>query len=156
MKFTPYIHFAAADFISVSILCSFALLALFGIGILCLKIWPYSEPYSTLDNFGEPVEDADFEETGIGCETANMAPGTQLVEIDTAGLLTPPADVWVCEYFWTGTEIKFVRRVPLHAFDFTVSSAALHAASHPDALAAREDFLSAHHRPLPPGAPVQL
>lgn len=158
MKYTSY-TFAAADFISVSVACFITLVVFLFLGWLFIQIYPSPVDYS---GFDDPESDATFEdspdlsETGIACEIAKMAPGTQLVEVDTAGMLTPPAQVFVHEYVWTGSEIKFVRRVPLHEFDFIIpGSAAMHAASYPEALAAREDFFKSA-RPLCPSDDVRL
>lgn len=154
MQYTPY-TFAAADFVGVSIACFLTLVVFLCIGWVFCQLYPNPVEYS---GFRESDIDATFEdapdlsETGIACEIAKMAPGTQLVEVDTAGMLTPPQHVFVHEYVWTGSEIKFVRRVPLHEFDFIIpGSAAIHAASHPEAMQAREDFLLRHNRfdPLP-------
>ncbi len=156
MQFTPYTHFAASDLIAPWLACIIALVVFFGIGLLALHVWPTSATHEAT-GFDDPEGNATFEEdspdlseTGIACEIAKLAPGSQLVEVDTAGMLTPPANVWVHEYVWTGSKVEFVRRVPLHEFDFLIpGSAALHAASHPEALAAREQFLR-HNRFDPP------
>jgi len=154
MKFTPYTHFAASDLIAPWLACSIALVVFFAIGLLALHVWPTSAPHEAT-GFEDPEDDATFEdspdlsETGIACEIAKLPPGSQLVEVDTAGMLTPPANVWVHEYVWTGSEIKFVRRVPLHEFDFLIPGSAMHAAIHPEALAAREDFLGNVRKLLP-------
>ena len=142
MTFTPY-TFAATDFITPWLACIIALVLFFGIGLLALHAWPTREPYETT-HFSDDAtfEDGpDLSETGIAAEIAKLPPGSQLVEVDTAGMLTPPANVWVHEYVWTGSEIKFVRRVPLHECDFLIPGSAMHAASHPEALAARGQFL---------------
>ena len=157
MKYTSY-TFAAADFIEIGIVCFITLAAFLFIGWVFVQIYPSPSEFGT---FRESDIDATFEdspdlsETGIACEIAKMAPGTQLVEVDTAGMLTPPQHVYVHEYVWTGSEIQFVRRVPLHEFDFLIPGSAMHAASHPEALAARADFLSSH-RPLRPTDHVRL
>lgn len=173
MKFTPY-TFAAADFLSIT-------LSLVGGLLLFLALrWASSGFFDLIlsllggvKNFEEPDTDATFEgspdlsETGIAAEIAHLPPGTQLVEVDTAGMLTPPQHVLVHEYRWTGSAIEHVRSVPLHEFDFLIPGsaphpslselrrAASHAASHPEALAGREDFLSSH-RPLRPTDHVRL
>lgn len=64
-----------------------------------------------------------LEETGIAAEIAHLPAGSQLVEIDTAGMLTPPGAVIVHEYRWTGSAIEFVKTCPLHEFDFRVPGA---------------------------------
>ncbi len=154
MKYASY-TFAAADFIGVSVACFITLTVFLLAGWVILQIYPSPVEYSA---FRESDSDATFEgspdlsETGIACEVAKMAPGTQLVEVDTAGMLTPPQHVLVHEYRWTGSAVEHVRTVPLHEFDFLIpGSAAMHAASHPEALAAREQFMNRHHRfdPLP-------
>ena len=159
MKFTPY-TFAAADLIGVSLACFAALLFFFALGWAVLRLFNLGKDVA--ETFSEPESDATFEdsppdlsETGIACEITHMAPGTQLVEVDTAGMLTPPQHVFVHEYVWTGSEIQFVRRVPLHEFDFLIPGSAMHAASHPEALAAREDFFKST-RPLSPSDDVRL
>ena len=158
MKYTAY-HFAAADLIGVTIACFLGLSFFLLLGWATVRLFSFGVDLAQA--FSEPESDASFEdspdlsETGIACEIAKLPPGSQLVEVDTAGMLTPPAHVYVHEYVWTGSEIKFVRRVPLHEFDFLIPGSAMHAASHPEALAAREDFLKAH-RPLTPADQVSL
>ena len=149
MKYTIY-HFAAADFVGVTLACAAALLLWFALGWAVLRLFNLGHDVS--ESFEEPEEDVrwsavedapDLSETGVACEIAQMAPGAQLVEVDTAGMLTPPQQVWVHEYVWTGSAVKFVRRVPLHEFDFLIPGSAMHAASHPEALAAKAEFLKA-------------
>jgi hypothetical protein len=51
-------------------------------------------------------------------EIAGLAPGSMLVECDTAGMLTPPERLNVHVYRWTGSRIEFEKTVPLHELDF--------------------------------------
>ncbi len=143
MKYTAY-TFAVSDFVSTSVACCFALGLFLILGVIATSFFkgvPISDFQESEDNAS--FEDTpDLSETGIACEIAKLPPGSQLVEVDTAGMLTPPQHVWVHEYVWTGSKIQFVRRVPLHEFDFLITgSAVMHAISHPDALAAQETFL---------------
>ncbi len=122
MQFTPY-TLAISDLAAIAVIICLvvAVLILFGDWV-CEQFDPCAR------DFEEPADDAVFdsphlEETGIACEIAKLPAGAQLVEIDTAGMLTPPGQVWVHEYRWTGSAVEFVRRVPLHEFSFTVSGA---------------------------------
>ena len=143
MKYHVY-TFAASDFVMTAVACLSALVLFVILGVYVVSFFGATPGDAT--GFDDPETDATFEggpdlsETGIAAEIAKLPPGSQLVEVDTAGMLTLPKNVWVHEYVWTGSEIRFVRRVPLHEFDFLLPGSALHAASHPEALAAREDF----------------
>lgn len=125
MKFTPY-TFAAADFVGTSLACLMTLAAFLFLGWHFIQLF---DPCERTPEFDEPADDARFEEptreeTGIAAEVAKLPPGSQLIECDTAGMLTPPGQVWVHEYVWTGKAIEFVRTVPLHEFSFRVPAPA--------------------------------
>lgn len=94
----------------------------------------------------------DLAETGIAAEIAGLAPGSMLVECDTAGMLTPPERLLVHVYRWTGSRIEFEKTVPLHELDFVVppppSSAAEIRAGMLDAVPASPLRL------VPSGAPI--
>jgi len=119
MKFTPY-TFAVSDLFITGVLVLAVIFALCLFGRAVCELFDPCER-----EFEEPINDAAFHdspnlaETGIAAAIARLPPGTCLVEIDTAGVLTPPAEVLVHEYRWTGSQIEFVRAVPLHAFDFS-------------------------------------
>ncbi len=149
--------FAVADMLDTTLACGLALAVLFTIAYL--SILHFRTPYEYY-NFGKPIDDATFEdspdlgETGIACEIARLPAGSQLVEIDTAGMLTPPGQVIVNEYRWTGSTIEFVRRVPLHEFSFVVPHGTTQAQADeawrhllpatlddPETVAAREQFM---------------
>jgi hypothetical protein len=98
----------------------------------------------------------DLSETGIAAEIAGLAPGSMLVECDTAGMLTPPDRLVVHVYRWTGARIEFVKTVPLHELDFVApapqASAAEIRAGMLDAVPAAPLRLVPHGAPI--GRPV--
>lgn len=149
MKFHSY-TFALSDFAAIGIVIVVVILALCCFGDWICDLFDPCER----DHLDEAEEDAlieehrlqsaSLEETGIAAEIAHLPPGSQLVEIDTAGMLTPPGAVMVHEYRWTGSTIEFVRTCPLHAFDFTVpagsTEAPLGIREWPELKQAREQF----------------
>ena len=148
MRFTPY-TLALSDLVAVS---GTLLLAAF-------TLWFFAKAWCAYfdvprDHLEEPGSDPTFEETGVCCQLAKLPPGSILVEVDTAGVLTPPAQVFVHEYRWTGSRIEFVRMVPLHEFDFVIpaevkappSSGQGVVIEHEDARAARERFTATAQR----------
>ena len=139
MKFTPY-TLALSDLVAVS----GTLL------LVALTLWFFAKAWCAFfdvpsDHLEDTAADPTFEETGACCQLAKLPPGSILVEVDTAGVLTPPAQVFVHEYRWTGSRIEFVRMVPLHEFDFSLSATA-RAIDHEDARTARERFTATAQR----------
>ena len=139
MKFTPY-TLALSDLVVVS---GFLLLVAFG--LFCFaKAWCAWFDAPASDHLEDTASDPTFEETGVCCQLAKLPAGSILVEVDTAGVLTPPAQVFVHEYRWTGSRIEFVRMVPLHEFSFTVPAVSQvnPVAEHEDAQTARARFFA--------------
>ena len=159
MKFTPHV-FALSDLAATGLIIAVVCLVLIFVGDWICDLFDPCER----DHLDEADEDAvieehrqqstALEETGIAAEIAHLPPGSQLVEIDTAGMLTPPGAVMVHEYRWTGSKIEFVRTCPLHSFDFTVpqgsTEAGLGIREWPELKQAREQFAATAKRLSPP------
>lgn len=136
MKFTPY-TFALSDLVTVSGTLLLVALTLW----FFAKAWCAWFDAPASDHLEDTAADPTFEETGVCCQLAKLPPGSILVEVDTAGVLTPPAQVFVHEYRWTGSRIEFVRMVPLHEFSFSIpAEVKLAPTEHEDARRARERF----------------
>jgi len=154
MKFTAY-TFALSDFLATGlvllIVCvPFVMLGAWVVDMFNLDPCDHLEESESDPEFEQEsteiialCDKSRLEETGIAAEIAHLPPGSQLVEIDTAGLLTPPGAVMVHEYRWTGSQIEFVRTCPLHEFDFVVRSGD---ASSPDSHA--DDSSALHKTPF--------
>ena len=132
--FTPY-TLALSDFALGGLVLS---LVIIGLVLFGNRVAAYFDPLTDEDaaslrrgnaafdsarHFNEPADEARFElpdltETGIAAEIAGLAPGSMLVECDTAGILTPPDRLLVHVYRWTGARIEFVKTVPLHELDY--------------------------------------
>ena len=143
MRFTPY-TLALSDLVTVSATLLLVALTLW----FFAKAWCAWFDAPASDHLEDTAADPTFEETGVCCQLAKLPPGSILVEVDTAGVLTPPAQVFVQEYRWTGSRIEFVRMVPLHEFSFTVPAVSQvnPVAEHEDARAARERFTATAQR----------
>ena len=123
--FTPY-TLALSDFALGGLVLS---LVIIGLVLFGNRVAAYFDPLTDEDaaslrrgnaafdsarHFNEPADEARFElpdltETGIAAEIAGLAPGSMLVECDTAGILTPPDRLLVHVYRWTGARIEFVK-----------------------------------------------
>ena len=137
MKYTAY-TFALSDFVSIGIACVCALVLFFLLGCLVVRAFqgiPVSDFAESPDNavFDDGTTPPDISECGLAPHIPTLPAGSQLVEAGD-GMITTPDQAFLFEYRWTGSQVEFVRRVPLS--DFIRS-----AISHPDALAAQETFM---------------
>ncbi len=137
MKYTAY-TFAASDLVSVTAACLCALAFFVLLGCIACRLFqgiPVSDFQESPDNavFNDETTPLDISECGLAPHIPTLPAGSLLVEAGD-GMITTPDQAFLFEYRWTGSQVEFVRRVPLS--DFIRS-----AISHPDALEAQETFL---------------
>ena len=115
--------------------CLCALTLLFALGALMVGALSgaSASDFTESDDTGAETP-PDLSECGIAEHIPTLPAGSQLVEAGD-GMITTPDRAFLYEYRWTGSQVEYVRRVPLSDF-------VRRAISHPDALQAEADFFT--------------
>jgi hypothetical protein len=147
-SYAPY-TLALSDGFLAGLACIAVLLFLWLAGNVIAVFFDYT-PTDHLEDAGGGTHHAELDYDG-----AHLAAGAPLVKIGPyAGEPLLISEMWVDEYEWTGTEMRRLRRVPLcdwispreQALNESFRRSLQHAANHPEALAAREDFFATARR----------